>query len=55
MGEDLGTSFDRIPLEECNGTDIVDNSLKAKVVKYRDKILELAAGINKEILIEYIK
>ena len=54
-GEDLGTSFDRIPLEECNGTDIVDNSLKAKLVKYRDKILELAAGINKEILIEYIK
>ena len=50
-GEDLGTSFDHILLEECNGTDLVDNSLKAKLVKYRDNILKLAAGINKEILI----
>ena len=54
-GEDLGTSFDRTPLEDCNGTDLVDNSLKAKVVEYRDNILELAVGINKDILIEYIK
>ena len=50
-GEDLGTSFDLIPLEECNSNDSFDNSLKAKVVEYRDKILDLAVGINKEILI----
>ena len=54
-GEDLGTSFDRIPLEEYNVTDIVDNSLKAKVVEYRDKILELTVVIDKDILTEYIK
>ena len=47
--------FDCIPLEECNGNDLVENSLKAKVVEYRDNILELAVGINKNLLIEYIK
>ena len=47
--------FDCIPLEECNGNDLVENSLKAKVVEYRDNILELAVGIYMNILIQYIK
>ena len=47
--------FDCIPLEECNGNDLVENSLKAKVVEYRDKILELPVVIDKDILTEYIK
>ena len=51
----LGISFHRIPLKECNNTDLVKNSLKAKVVEYRNGIIELAVGINKYILIEYIK
>uniref|UniRef100_A0A7S2N1D4 Tr-type G domain-containing protein n=1 Tax=Helicotheca tamesis TaxID=374047 RepID=A0A7S2N1D4_9STRA len=42
-GEDLGASYDRIPLAECNDIDLVDDALKAKAQEYREKLIEIAA------------
>merc|ERR1719329_1966980 len=33
-GEDLGASFDRIPLDECNDEPLVDDELKAKAAEW---------------------
>merc|ERR1711966_479811 len=34
-GEDLGASYDRIPLDECNDIPLVDDELKAKAAEWR--------------------
>uniref|UniRef100_A0A6U6FR79 Elongation factor G, mitochondrial n=2 Tax=Odontella aurita TaxID=265563 RepID=A0A6U6FR79_9STRA len=54
-GEDLGASFDRIPLDECNDIDLVDDELKAKAAEYREKLIELAVEIDEEVLMEYLE
>ena len=41
-GEDLGASFDVIPLDECNDIDLVDDALKAKAAEYHEKLVEIA-------------
>merc|ERR1712157_609788 len=52
-GEDLGASFDRIPITECN--DIVDDTLKAKAQEYHEKLVELAVELDEEALMMYLE
>ena len=54
-GEDLGASFDRIPLAECNDIDLVDDALKEKAAEYREKLLELAVELDEDVLMEYLE
>lgn len=53
-GEDLGASFDRIPLDECNDEPLVDAELKAKAAEYREKLIELAVEQDEDALMEYL-
>jgi len=54
-GEDLGASFDRIPLDECNDEPLVDDALKAKAKEWREKLVELAVEQDEEALMEYLE
>jgi elongation factor G len=54
-GEDLGASFDRIPLDECNDIPLVDDALKAKAAEYREKLVELAVEQDEDALMEYLE
>ena len=54
-GEDLGASFDRIPLAECNDIDLVDDELKAKAEEYREKLIELAVEQDEDALMAYLE
>jgi elongation factor G len=54
-GEDLGASFDRIPLDECNDIDLVDDALKAKAKEYREQLVELAVEQDEEALMMYLE
>lgn len=54
-GEDLGASFDRIPLDECNDVPLVDDALKAKAAEYHEKLVELAVEQDEEVLMEYLE
>merc|ERR1719148_309079 len=54
-GEDLGASFDRIPLAECNDEPLVDDALKAKAAEYREKLIELAVEQDEDALMEYLE
>eukprot|EP00567_Pseudictyota_dubia_P003557 CAMPEP_0197439456 /NCGR_PEP_ID=MMETSP1175-20131217/6199_1 /TAXON_ID=1003142 /ORGANISM="Triceratium dubium, Strain CCMP147" /LENGTH=780 /DNA_ID=CAMNT_0042969375 /DNA_START=250 /DNA_END=2592 /DNA_ORIENTATION=- len=54
-GEDLGASFDRIPLDECNDIDLVDDALKAKAAEWREKLIELAVELDEDVLMEYLE
>ena len=54
-GEDLGASFDRIPLDECNDIDLVDDALKAKAAEYREKLIELAVEQDEDALMAYLE
>merc|ERR1711966_319618 len=54
-GEDLGASFDRIPLDECNDEPLVDDELKAKAQEWREKLVELAVEQDEEALMEYLE
>jgi len=54
-GEDLGASFDRIPLDECNDEPLVDDALKAKAVEWREKLLELAVEQDEDALMAYLE
>lgn len=54
-GEDLGASFDRIPLAECNDIPLVDDALKSKAKEYRDKLIELAVEQDEDALMAYLE
>jgi elongation factor G len=54
-GEDLGASFERIPLDECNDEPLVDDALKAKAAEYREKLIELAVEQDEDALMEYLE
>jgi elongation factor G len=54
-GEDLGASFDVIPLDECNDIDLVDDALKAKAAEYHEKLVELAVEQDEEVLMQYLE
>jgi len=54
-GEDLGATFDRIPLAECNDIPLVDDDLKAKALEWREKLVELAVEQDEDTLVEYLE
>ena len=54
-GEDLGASFDVIPLDECNDIPLVDDELKAKAAEYHEKLVELAVEQDEDVLMEYLE
>merc|ERR1719491_258048 len=54
-GEDLGASYDVIPLDECNDVPLVDDALKEKAAEWREKLIELAVEQDEEVLVEYLE
>jgi len=54
-GEDLGASFDVIPLAECNDVPLVDDALKAKAAEWHEKLVELAVEQDEDVLMEYLE
>ncbi|GKZ01182.1 hypothetical protein MPSEU_001069600 [Mayamaea pseudoterrestris] len=54
-GEDLGASFDRIPLAECTDIPLVDDALKARAQEWHEKLVELAVEQDEEALMEYLE
>ena len=54
-GEDLGASYDRIPLAECNDIPLVDDDLKAKAEEWREKLIELAVEQDEDALMAYLE
>merc|ERR1719162_170869 len=54
-GEDLGASFDVIPLDECNDVPLVDDELKAKAAEWHEKLVELAVEQDEDVLMEYLE
>lgn len=54
-GEDLGASFDRIPLDECDDIPLVDDELKAKAKEWREKLVEVAVEVDEEALMAYLE
>jgi elongation factor G len=54
-GEDLGATFDRIPLAECNDIPLVDDALKAKAAEYHEKLVELAVEQDEDVLMDYLE
>jgi len=55
QGEDLGASFDVIPLDECNDIPLVDDELKAKAAEYHEQLVELAVEQDEEVLMQYLE
>jgi elongation factor G len=55
QGEDLGASFDRIPLAECNDIPLVDDELKAKAAVYHEQLIELAVEQDEDVLMSYLE
>jgi len=55
QGEDLGASFDVIPLDECNDIPLVDDELKAKAKEYHEQLVELAVEQDEEVLMQYLE
>jgi len=54
-GEDLGASFDRIPLAECNDIPLVDDALKAKAEEWHAKLVETAVEMDEDVLMAYLE
>ena len=55
-GEDLGASFDRIPIAEAVGTvDFVDQALADKAAEYRETLIELAVEQDEDVLMAYLE
>merc|ERR1712176_1576163 len=54
-GEDLGASYDRIPLDECNDIPLVDDALKAKAAEYHEALVELAVEQDEDVLMSYLE
>eukprot|EP00934_Nitzschia_sp_Nitz4_P007044 Nitzschia sp. Nitz4//scaffold8_size234185//105539//107898//NITZ4_001259-RA/size234185-augustus-gene-0.265-mRNA-1//-1//CDS//3329559812//7034//frame0 len=55
QGDDLGASFDRIPLDQCNDIPQVDDALKKKAEEYRETLVELVVEQDEEILEAYLE
>jgi len=54
-GEDLGASFDVIPLDECNDIPLVDDELKAKAAEWREKLIETVVELDEDALMMYLE
>ena len=54
-GEDLGASFDVIPLDECNDIPLVDDALKAKAKEWREKLIETVVEVDEDALMAYLE
>merc|ERR1719397_1310516 len=54
-GEDLGASFDRIPLDEVTDEPLVDDELRTRAAEWREKLVELAVEQDEEALMEYLE
>eukprot|EP01083_Nonionella_stella_P273688 928635_1 len=54
-GEDLGASYDTIPLADVTGEPLVDDELKAKAAEWREKLVELAVEQDEDALMEYLE
>ena len=54
-GEDLGASFDTIPLAECNDIPLVDDELKARAAEWREKLVELVVEQDDDVLTAYLE
>jgi len=54
-GEDLGASYDRIPLDECNDVPLVDDALKEKAKEYRETLVELAVEQDEDVMMAYLE
>lgn len=54
-GDDLGATYDRIPLDQCNDIPLVDDELKAKAAEWREKLVELAVEQDEEVLMAYLE
>jgi len=54
-GEDLGASFDVIPLAECNDIPLVDDELKEKAAMYHEMLVELAVEQDEDVLMDYLE
>jgi len=54
-GEDLGASYDVIPLDECNDIPLVDDELKAKAAEYHEQLIETAVEQDEDVLMEYLE
>jgi elongation factor G len=54
-GEDLGASFDVIPLAECNDIELVDDELKAKAQEWREKLIETVVEVDDAALEAYLE
>ena len=54
-GEDLGASYDVIPLDECNDIPLVDDALKAKANEWHEKLVELAVEQDEDVLMAYLE
>jgi elongation factor G len=53
-GEDLGASYDRIPLNECDHP-LVDDALKQKAREYHDQLVELVVEQDEDALMAYLE
>ena len=54
-GEDLGASYDVVPLDEVTDEPLVDDALKAKAKEWREKLVELAVEQDEDALMEYLE
>jgi elongation factor G len=54
-GEDLGASYDVVPLDEVTDEPLVDDALKAKAAEWREKLVELAVEQDEDALMEYLE
>merc|ERR1712127_1065179 len=54
-GEDLGASYDVVPLAEVTDEPLVDDELKAKAAEWREKLVELAVEQDEDALMEYLE
>lgn len=54
-GEDLGASYDVIPLDECNDIPLVDDELKAKAAEWHEKLVELAVELDEDVMMSYLE
>merc|ERR1711957_388122 len=54
-GEDLGASYDVIPLAECNDIPLVDDELKEKAAEWREKLIETVVEQDDEALMMFLE
>jgi elongation factor G len=55
QGENLGASFDVIPLAEFNDVPLVDDELKEYAQEWRDKLIETVVEIDEDALMAYLE